>query len=258
MNDLVIYNVKERVGYITLNRPEKRNALSFDFVQQIKRVFVQAESDENCKVIVIKGNGDAFCSGADLSSLQAMQNNTYDENLADSKNLMELFAMIYQSRKVVIAQVEGAALAGGCGLATICDFCFATTDSKFAYTEVKIGFVPAIVMVFLLRKVGEQTAKRILLTAEILTAEQAKNFQLINEVVNFEEIEEHVFNFAQKLCKGASGQSLALTKQMIDEVQNRSLIDALNYAAEMNAYARQTNDCKKGINAFLNKEKLVW
>lgn len=258
MNDLVLYEVKDRVGYITLNRPEKRNALSFDFVQQIKRVLVQAESDENCKVVVIKANGEAFCSGADLASLQTMQNNTYDENLADSKNLKELFAMIYQSRKIVVAQVEGAAIAGGCGLATICDFCFATPESKFSYTEVKIGFVPAIVMVFLLRKVGEQTAKKLLLTAEFFDASQAQKYQLINEVVEPNEIESHVYNFAQKLCKGASGQSLALTKQMIDEVQNRSLIDALNYAAEMNAYARQTNDCKRGINAFLNKEKLVW
>lgn len=258
MDNLVLYHVKERVGYITLNRPEKRNALSFEFVQNIKQVFKQAEDDTNCKVIVIKANGEAFCSGADLSSLQKMQNNTFDENLADSKNLMELFAMIYQSKKVVIAQVEGAALAGGCGLATICDFCFATTDSKFAYTEVKIGFVPAIVMVFLIRKVGEQIAKKILLTAEIIDSDQAKDYQLINEVVNYDQIEEHVFNFAQKLCKQASGESLALTKQMIDEVQNKNLTDALNYAAAMNAQARQTDDCKRGINAFLNKEKLSW
>lgn len=258
MNDLVLYEVKDRVGYIILNRPEKRNALSFDFVKQIKRIFMQAETDENCKVIVIKAIGDAFCSGADLAGLQSMQNNSYDENLADSINLKELFAMIYQSRKIVIAQVEGAAIAGGCGLASICDFCFAIPESKFSYSEVKIGFVPAIVMVFLLRKVGEQTAKKLLLTAELFEAEQAKNYQLINEVVAANEIENYVFNFAQKLCKSASGQSLALTKQMIDEVQNRNLIDALNYAAEMNAYARQTNDCKRGINAFLNKEKLVW
>ena len=250
MNELVLYEVKDRVGYITLNRPEKRNALSFEFVQQIKRIFSQAEIDENCKVIVIKANGEAFCSGADLASLQTMQNNTFEENLEDSKNLKELFGIIYQSRKIVIAQVEGAAIAGGCGLASICDFCFAIPESKFSYSEVKIGFVPAIVMVFLIRKVGEQIAKKLLLTAELFNAEQAKNYQLINEVIEPNEIENYVFNFAQKLCKGASGQSLALTKQMIDEVQNRNLIDALNYAAEMNAYARQTNDCKRGINAF--------
>jgi methylglutaconyl-CoA hydratase len=258
MNELVLYEVKERVGYITLNRPEKRNALSFDFVQQIKLVFKQAESDENCKVIVIKANGEAFCSGADLASLQNMQNNSFEENLSDSNNLKELFTMIYLSPKIVIAQVEGAAIAGGCGLATICDFCFAITESKFSYSEVKIGFVPAIVMVFLIRKVGEQIAKKLLLTAELFDANEAKNYQLINEVVEANVIETHVFNFAQKLCKGASGQSLALTKQMINEVQNKSLTDALNYAAEMNAIARQTIDCKRGINAFLNKEKLVW
>ncbi len=258
MENLVLYHVKERVGYITLNRPEKRNALSFDFVKEIKAFFKQAEEDASCKVIVIKAKGEAFCSGADLGSLQKMQNNTFDENLADSKNLMELFAMIYLSKKIVIAQVEGAALAGGCGLATICDFCFATIDSKFAYTEVKIGFVPAIVMVFLIRKVGEQIAKKILLTAEIIDSEQAKAYQLINDVTNHDQIEEYVFSFAQKICKQASGESLALTKQMINEVQNKTLNDALEYAAAMNAGARQTADCKRGINAFLNKEKLVW
>ena len=166
--------------------------------------------------------------------------------------------MIYQSPKIVIAQVEGAAIAGGCGLATICDFCFAIPESKFSYSEVKIGFVPAIVMVFLIRKVGEQIAKKLLLTAELFNAEQAKTYQLINEVIESNEIENYVFKFAQKLCTGASEQSLALTKQMIDEVQNRNLNDALNYASEMNAHARQTNDCKRGINAFLNKEKLIW
>ena len=258
MNELVLFEVKERVGYIILNRPEKRNALSFEFVAEIKRVFAQAESDKNCKVIVIKANGEAFCSGADLASLQAMQNNTYEENLADSNHLKELFTMIYQSPKIVIAQVAGAAIAGGCGLASICDFCFAIPESKFSYSEVKIGFVPAIVMVFLIRKVGEQTAKKLLLTAELFNAEQAKNYQLINEVIAANDIENYVFNFAQKLCTGASEQSLALTKQMINEVQNRNLNDALNYAAEMNANARQTNDCKRGISAFLNKEKLIW
>jgi methylglutaconyl-CoA hydratase len=258
MTDLVLYDVKERVGYITLNRPEKRNALSFEFVQQIKTTFAKAENDSTCKIIVIKSNGEVFCSGADLASLQAMQNNSFEQNLADSKNLMELFLMIYQSKKVVVAQVEGAALAGGCGLATVCDFCFATPESKFAYTEVKIGFVPAIVMVFLIRKIGEQAAKQILLTAEILDAEKAKDKQLITNTIPATEIEKEVFDFCQKLCNNASEQSLKLTKEMIAEVQNLSLTNALLYAAEMNAKARQTEDCKKGIQAFLNKEKLIW
>lgn len=256
--ELVQYEVKERVAYITLNRPEKRNALSFEFVQQIKDVFRKAEMDSNCKVIVIKANGEAFCSGADLASLQKLQTNTDEENLADSMHLMELYKMIHLSPKIVISQVEGAALAGGCGLASICDFCFATPLSKFAYTEVKIGFVPAIVMVFLIRKIGENNARSMMLTGDIIDANKALHFGLINVIVEADIIENEVFDFAKKLCKQTSSQSVALTKKMIAEVQNLSVDESLTYAANMNMIARKSDDCKKGISAFLNKEKLTW
>lgn len=258
MSELVLYEVKERVGYITLNRPEKRNALSFEFVQEIKSVFRQAEADENCKVIVIRANGEAFCAGADLAYLQQLQNNTFEENKHDSHNLMELFSLIYHSGKVVISQVNGPALAGGCGLATVCDFCFATPDSTFGYTEVKIGFVPAIVMVFLLRKLGEKTARELLLTGDVFKTDKALAINLVNYMAEPAELEETVFTFAQKLCKQASGQSLKLVKEMIAQVQHMNVNDALLYAVEMNANARKTDDCKKGISAFLNKEKLTW
>ncbi|MCX6185584.1 MAG: enoyl-CoA hydratase-related protein [Bacteroidetes bacterium] len=256
--ELVQYEVKERVAYITLNRPEKRNALSFEFVQQIKVVFRKAEMDSDCKVIVIKANGEAFCSGADLASLQKLQTNTDEENLADSMHLMELYKMIHLSPKIVISQVEGAALAGGCGLASICDFCFATPLSKFAYTEVKIGFVPAIVMVFLIRKIGENNARSMMLTGDIIDANKALHFGLINVIVEADIIENEVFDFAKKLCKQTSSQSVALTKKMIAEVQNLSVDESLTYAANMNMIARKSDDCKKGISAFLNKEKLTW
>ena len=256
--ELVQYEVKERVAYITLNRPEKRNALSFEFVQQIKVVFRKAEMDSDCKVIVIKANGEAFCSGADLASLQKLQTNTDEENLADSMHLMELYKMIHLSPKIVISQVEGAALAGGCGLASICDFCFATPLSKFAYTEAKIGFVPAIVMVFLIRKIGENNARSMMLTGDIIDANKALHFGLINVIVEADIIENEVFDFAKKLCKQTSSQSVALTKKMIAEVQNLSVDESLTYAANMNMIARKSDDCKKGISAFLNKEKLTW
>ncbi len=258
MSNLVLYEVNERVGYITLNRPEKRNALSFEFVNEIKSVFKQAEDDNNCKVIVIKSNGEAFCAGADLGYLQQLQNNTYEENLADSKNLSELFCVIYLSKKVVISLVNGPALAGGCGLATVCDFCFATPTSTFGYTEVKIGFVPAIVMVFLVRKFGEQKTKQLLLTGDVIDANKAFDLGLINFLVEANFIEEEVKKFAEKLCKQTSAQSLAMVKEMLAEVQHLTLDEGLNYAAEMNAKARNTNDCKRGISAFLNKEKLTW
>jgi methylglutaconyl-CoA hydratase len=154
--------------------------------------------------------------------------------------------------------VAGAALAGGCGLASICDFSFATPDSKFAYTEVRIGFVPAIVMVFLIRKIGEMNARRLMLTGEMIDAQKAVEFGLINAVIDHEVLQEEVFLFASRLCKQASSQSLALTKQMIAEVQNLSLHGALEYAAQMNMKARASEDCRRGINAFLNKEKISW
>jgi methylglutaconyl-CoA hydratase len=227
-------------------------------VREIKSVFAAAEKDASCKVIVLRANGEAFCAGADLAYLQQLQTNSHEENLADSNNLMELFRMIYLFKKVVIAQINGPALAGGCGLATVCDFCFATAASTFGYTEVKIGFVPAIVMVFLIRKVGEKTAREILLSGNVFNALQAKNYQLINDVYEANELESKVDSFASALVKTASAESLGMVKQMLARVQNLSLDEGLSYAAEMNAQARKSTDCKKGIAAFLNKEKLSW
>jgi methylglutaconyl-CoA hydratase len=165
---------------------------------------------------------------------------------------------MYMHNKIIIAQVEGHAIAGGCGLATVADFTFAVPEAQFGYTEVKIGFVPAIVMVFLLRKVGETKAKELLLTGKLITAQTAKDMGIIHEVVTKDKIQDEVFSFAQKLCKETSGDSLKITKSMISAVQNMKDFDALNYAAEMNATARATKDCKKGIASFLSKEKIVW
>jgi methylglutaconyl-CoA hydratase len=258
MSNLVQYEVKDRVGYITLNRPEKRNALSYEMVSEIKLAFMSAEADKDCKVVVIKGSGEAFCAGADLAYLQQLQTNTFDENLADSRHLMELFQFIYHSNKVVISQINGPALAGGCGLASVCDFSFATPESTFGYTEVKIGFVPAIVMVFLVRKVAEKNAREMLLTGDVFKADKALQYGLINYIVEPNELEDTVFKFAQKLCKQASAQSLGLVKEMLANVQSMDVNNALEYAAQTNAKARATNDCKRGIAAFLNKEKLSW
>ena len=168
------YAVEDRIAYITLNRPEKSNALCFDLVSELRVAFKAAEEDDNVKVIVLKANGEAFCGGADLQYLQDMQTNSFEQNRADSDHLRDLFLQIYQLKKVVISQVHAHALAGGCGLATVCDFTFAAPEAVFGYTEVRIGFVPAIVMVFLLRKIGESKAKYFLLGGSTITAEEAR------------------------------------------------------------------------------------
>lgn len=258
MSELVLYEVKDRIGYITLNRPEKRNALSFELVKQLKSVFNLAEHDPSCKIMVLQGAGEAFCAGADLAYIQQLQQFSEEENRMDSKNLMELFLMINQSAKIVIAKVKGPALAGGCGLATVCDFGMATPESTFGYTEARIGFVPAMVMVFLLRKVSEKTAREILLSAEVFSAEKALQHQLINQVIEASAIDDITHQFATRLALTTSSQSVAMIKQMIPAVTDLPFKEGLEYAAAMNVLARKNDDCKKGIAAFLAKEKLKW
>ena len=254
----ILFEVKNRIAFITLNRPDKRNALNSELVGELKQAFSIASAEKEAKVIVLKANGSAFCAGADLAYLQQLQNNSYEENLNDSNHLKELFVQIYTLNKVVIAQIEGHAIAGGCGLASVCDFSFSVPEAKFGYTEVRIGFIPAIVKVFLLRKIGEMRSKRLLLTGELIDAQKAEKLELINEVVPVEKIREHVLKFCQLLIDKNSSQSLAYTKQMIANVQSMPLDEGLSYAAEMNAKARASDDCQKGIASFLNKESIVW
>ena len=255
---MIEVSIEDRIGTILLNRPEKRNALNNEMAVKLHEALVQLKNDDSCKVVILKANGDAFCAGADLAYLQLLQNNTYDENLLDSKQLMEMYNTLYHFPKITIAQVEGPALAGGCGLAGLCDFCFATSNSQFGYTEVKIGFIPAIVSVFLTRKIGENLAKQLLLTGNIISAEEAFQMHLITKVIDANTIAEEVQSFSQKILKSVSGESIALTKELMASFPGNSINEQLEMAATFNAKARATADCKKGISAFLNKEKLTW
>ncbi|TAD96696.1 MAG: enoyl-CoA hydratase/isomerase family protein [Bacteroidetes bacterium] len=256
--ELLKYRVENRVAYITLNRPEKRNAFSYDLVTALKKAFSDAEHDRNVKVIVLESTGKVFSAGADLGYLQSLQKLYYEENLEDSLYLKDLYLQIYRHSKVVIAKIQGHAIAGGCGLATVCDFVFSVPEAKFGYTEVKIGFVPAIVMVFLLRKIGEAKAKSLLLSGDLVDAKQMFDYGIVNELVEANQLDTTVNEFAQHLCNTCSAQSLQATKQMIADIQEFSLENALNQAAAMNARARNFSDCQKGMAAFLNKESLKW
>jgi len=245
-------------AFVNLHRPDKRNALNHEMVSELKVAFTELEQDESVKVIVLKASGRSFCAGADLAYLKELQDFTLEENLADSAFLRDLFFQIYTLKKIVIAQVQGHALAGGCGLASVCDFIFAVPEAKFGYTEVKIGFIPALVMVFLLRKMGEGAVRELLITGDLITADQALKLGMVNRVVAAETLEVSVNTFAASLVKSNSFQAMITTKEMISKVQSLTLEDALNYAVEKNASARRTTDCKKGINAFLNKTEVNW
>lgn len=255
---LVLYTVANRIATISINRPEKRNALNPELVKSLTEHLQQASDDDEVKVIILKAIGNTFSAGADLAYLQQLQHNTHEENVADSENLKTLFTTIYYLPKVVIAQVEGHAIAGGCGLATVCDIIFAVPDASFGYTEVKLGFVPAIVSCFLMRKTSETIAKKILLTGELFSAEQALAYNLITYVTNKEEISQTVQQFALNLCDNASGNALMVTKQLIGQTTNPSLEKSLNLAVQINARVRESKDFKKGIAAFISKEKIKW
>src|ERR1700684_4130315 len=175
------------VATITLNRPEKRNAISFALIDDLLRALDEVAQSE-AVVLIVTGVGKAFCSGMDLDNLKALLGRTPEQNLEDSRSMVRLFRSLYEFPKVTIAAVNGAAIAGGTGLALLCDFTLAVPEAKFGYTEVRIGFVPAIVSTFLLRQLGEKQARDLLLTGRLIDAEEAHHLGLVKEIVPGEQL----------------------------------------------------------------------
>ena len=258
MNTAVLTHIEDRVGFVTLNRPDKRNALSPELIGGLGAAFSDFAQREEVKVVILRADGKAFCAGADLAYLEELQQNSYKENLVDSRRLAQLFSQIYEFPKPVIAQVQGHALAGGCGLVTVCDFAFAVAEAKFGYTEAKIGFVPALVSVFLIEQIGQAKATELLLSADVISAEKAANLGLITEVVDASELEARVLDFAKRLLTENSAFSMQETKRLLRSFNAKSRQEALDQAAEANAKARSHADCVKGIAAFLSKTKPSW
>jgi len=252
------YEQKERVAYITLNRPEKRNAFNAILVKELSQAFATAEKANDVRVIVLRANGKAFCAGADLSYIQELSRFTFEENLEDSETLMRLLVQMYKLKKPIIAQVQGPALAGGCGLATVCDIIIASEDAVFGYPEARIGFVAAMVMIFLVQRVGEGRARELLLTGKTISSREAYTIGLINDVTDHNKLVEKVREYSSQISQDVSGSSVAITKEILAKLSGLDIQNALAFAARMNAATRMTEDCKRGIQAFINKEKLKW
>ncbi len=238
---------------VWLNRPEKRNALNNHLVQELKDVFTELESDTSVKVVSLKGKGKAFCSGADLEHLKAMRAFDESKNLEDSFSLSQLYSQIYTFPKPVVAVVQGAALAGGSGLATVCDFVLATPESKFGYPEVKIGFVAALVSAFLIRQVGQRRAKELLLSGEIISAQSAFELGMITKVVEEQLIRNAESELIQKLLNNSS-LAMRTTKALFNE----DIEKELEKLARINATFRTTEDFMEGITSFIEKRKPKW
>jgi methylglutaconyl-CoA hydratase len=244
------------VATITLNRPDKRNAISFELIDDLLHALKEVQTSDAI-VLILTGAGKAFSSGMDLDNLKALIGRSPEQNLKDSETMVRLFRALYEFPKVTIAAVNGAAIAGGTGLALLCDFTLAVPEAKFGYTEVRIGFVPAIVSTFLLRQVGEKQARDLLLTGRIFSTEDAARMGLVNEIVPPETLMTRARELAALLMEN-SPASLRATKQLLSDHARAELDLQIEAAVRENAAIRTTADFREGIVSFLEKRKPVW
>jgi len=251
-SNAVLYQVQGTIARITLNRPDKRNALDETAVAGIKQALRQANDNPLVRVVVISGAGKDFCSGADLGALQKISEASVAGNMEDASSLMELFLLMRQITVPLVAAVRGKALAGGCGLASACDIVLASKTARFGYPEVKIGFVPAMVMAILRRNISEKRAFELITRGAEIDAEAAREFGLVNQVFADETFEAEVTTYAEGFEK-MSKSAVALTKALLYQTDGMAFVEALEAGVDVNVIARMTDDCQKGISQFLKR-----
>jgi methylglutaconyl-CoA hydratase len=250
------YETASHLSIITLDRPEKRNAISTQMIAELQAALDEIEKTHT-RVVILTGSGKAFCAGIDLDYLQAIGRQSAAENQDDSKRIAKMFRKIWSYSRPMIAAVNGHALAGGCGIATLCDFTLAVPEAKFGYTEVKIGFLPAIVSVFLTRQVGEKRARDLLLTGRLVEAAEAKELGLVNEIVAAEKLMARAHELAETILS-ASPSSITRAKHLLVSAAAAGVDHDLERAVLESARVRCTPDFKEGLAAFLEKRKPIW
>lgn len=244
------------IATITLTRPEKRNAISTQMIDELLEALDQAEKSA-AGVVIITGSGKAFCAGLDLDGLQSLAKQSREENLEDSRRMARMFLRIYTFPMPVIAAVNGPAIAGGCGIATLADFTLAVPEAKFGYTEVKIGFIPALVSVFLCRQIGEKHARDLLLTGRIIDAPEGHRLGLVTEIVPADKLAERARELAASLL-AASPTSVERTKRLLLKYDETALRADIELAVQANAEIRATPDFREGLASFLEKRPPKW
>jgi methylglutaconyl-CoA hydratase len=252
----ITLSYEDRVALVTLNRPDKRNAISFELVEEVLHALAEVEKSQ-ARVLVLTGAGKAFSGGMDLENLKNLIGRSHEENVKDTQTMGRLFRTLYDFPKPTVAAVNGAAIAGGTGLATLCDITIASTEAKFGYTEVRIGFIPAIVSSFLVRQVGEKQARDLLLTGRIFDAAEAHRIGLINEVVEPERLMPRVKEVVAQILENSPASVIA-TKKLINSFERDELTEQIESAMIENARSRTTKDFHEGVTAFLEKRKPVW
>ena len=250
------FSVDSGVATITLNRPEKRNAISFALVDELLAALDEIEH-ASAQVFILTGAGKAFCAGMDLDELNTLVGKTDDENVRDSSRMAHIFRRLYDFPLPTIAAVNGAAIAGGTGLATMCDFALAVPEAKFGYTEVRIGFVPALVSCILVWQVGHKIARDLLLTGRLFDAVEAHRYGLVNEIVEPTHLMTRARELAAQLMEN-SPSSVRATKRLINGFIAEQLDSQIAAAVKDNARIRATADFREGVSSFLEKRKPHW
>ncbi|MGA2622638.1 MAG: enoyl-CoA hydratase/isomerase family protein [Bacteroidota bacterium] len=255
----VTYEVKDRVATVTMNRPDKRNALDETMIEELAGVLQNINRSAESRVAILTGAGGFFCAGMDLDYLRIMSDKGHEDNLKDAHNFLNLLEIVSNLKKPIIAMVDGPALGGGCGLAAACDFVLAAKDSsRLGTPEVHLGFVPAVILVFLIKRMGEGRAKELVLRGNILDAAKAKEVGLVTEIIEDSKLKPTTVAFAEELAATTSPSSINLTKELFSRMNDMNLKEIMEYAANLNALARKTGDFRKGIDSFIKKEKLQW
>ncbi len=248
--------ITHNVLNIILDRPQKKNALNPNMTMELIKVLKDNKNNINIRVVVLSSSSDVFCAGADIEYLNEIITYNFKQHLEDSKILMSLYKLMLSYPKLIIAKVCGAALGGGCGIMTASDIIFTTNNSKFGYPEVKIGFTPALVSVFLIQRLSISNIRFLLLSGEIISANDGKELGITNYLCEDEDIDEKINIFIEKFTQRTSPTSIENTKKIL--YSTLALEEKLEYAAELNAKSRMTDDFKKGIQAFIKKQQINW
>jgi len=250
------YQTDGDVATIALTRPEKRNAISVHMIADLMGALEQVETG-SARVVILTGSGKAFCAGMDLDELLSVARHSLPKHLEDARRVSKMFYRLYSFPKPIIAAVNGAAIAGGCGIATLADITLSVPEAKFGYTEVRVGFVPAMVALFLRRQIGEKKARELLLTGRIVNAEEALRFGLINEIVPAEKLMDRAHEVANEIL-ASSPTSVKETKRLLLAHEEKAVRAELEMAIEASADIRMTEDFHEGLSAFLEKRSPNW
>ncbi len=253
----ILYDVDPPAAFITLNRPERRNAINGELVAGLHAALDRALDDDAVRAVILTGAGSSFCSGLDLVEVKGNEGFAYEEHLANADLLARLFRRLRTFEKVTIAAVNGPALASGCGMATLCDFTLSTGSGRFGFPEVRYGFVPAVVSVYMRGIVSEKRLREMLLTGRLFSADEANEIGLISEVVPADQLLQRGREIAAVIARNAP-LSIQMTKELLETLPGMEIDRALKASVEYNARMRETQECHEGVTAFLEKREPGW